>query len=579
MEDKLTIVNTFEQQSDVTINSNKSWTGDPIVTRPDVTIILQRRIEGGVWENVPDVDKFIPDKETGGNKTWENLLNTDLDGNKYEYRVVETFDEELVTNHNWVIIYNDDGPNKNVINRVINNNGGDPDDPNDPGDPDDPNNPNHPDEKIGKIKVTKVLKNENNPNYRFKVKVTGPYGVIKNGDLEYFEVKAGETIEIKELYYGDYTVEEIDLPAGRYTVTIDKPTFVLDKKFDENEVLIPPVAEVVITNEKKSTDVVIPDPEPIETVNVTGRKIWVGGSAQTIRVQLYQNGVKYGDAVTFEIGKTSHTWTGLPKYNDNDLLYRYTIQEVNVPAGFIQEFSVDGLTITNRWILTDFIWGGGGIPTLIRDDHFAYVEGYPDGGFRPDAEITRAEVAAIFARLMVEKMRVGETYHSIYTDVHVGDWYYNYIGYLTRYNILNGYPDGSFKPDNPITRAEFSKVASMFDKIAGGGSNFSDVPASHWAKRFIDSAYNKGWIKGYPDGSFRPERNLTRAETVTVINRMLARYADESFVLANQSTVKYYNDGTRNHWAYFDIMEASNSHDYERIANNRERWIRLRPIE
>ncbi|NLY08593.1 MAG: Cna B-type domain-containing protein [Tissierellia bacterium] len=319
--------------------------------------------------------------------------------------------------------------------------------------------------------------------------------------------------------------------------------------------------------------------DPIEYISVTGRKIWVGADSQTIEMQLYRNGKPHGSPITLKKGDASYTWTRLLKYDMDNNPYRYTIGEVKVPDGFASSVSQDGLTITNTWVGHGNIpFGRLDTPALIKDDHFAYVEGYPDESFRPDGDITRAEIAAIFARLMVERMRVGEVYHSNYSDVKEGAWYYNYIGYLTKYNVINGYPDGSFRPDNFITRAEFAKVASMFDKLSGGGSSFSDVASSHWAKKYIDSAYNKGWVKGYPDGTFRPERNLSRAETVTIINRMLERYADKQFIIDNKSKVKNYTDTDESYWAYWDIMEASNSHDFSRIANNLEKWLRLRPI-
>ena len=183
----------------------------------------------------------------------------------------------------------------------------------------------------------------------------------------------------------------------------------------------------------------------------------------------------------------------------------------------------------------------------------------------------------IFARLMVESMNINTVYTNPYNDVPLGKWYSNAIGFLTGKGIIEGYPDGSFRPDEPITRAEYAKLASGFDSLSSGSSSFPDVHASHWAKRFIDSAYTKGWIQGYPDGTFKPESHIRRSEVVTIVNRMLNRQADRSFIRNNPLLIKHYNDLLETHWAYYDIMEASHTHDYTRPTPNSETWIRIKP--
>lgn len=215
-------------------------------------------------------------------------------------------------------------------------------------------------------------------------------------------------------------------------------------------------------------------------------------------------------------------------------------------------------------------------PTLIKDDHFAYIKGYPDATFRGEASITRGEVAAIFARLVkggITGIESGATY---YSDVKVTDWYHDPIPFLSKHKIIEGYPDGTFRPEEPITRAEFSAIASRFSNVSGGNSNFSDVPSSHWAKRYIDFAYKEGWITGYPDGTFRPDRNITRAEAVIMVNKVLNRSADKKYVDNNLALLVRFTDLNNDYWAYYNIIEAANSHDYTRNADGSETRIRVR---
>lgn len=172
------------------------------------------------------------------------------------------------------------------------------------------------------------------------------------------------------------------------------------------------------------------------------------------------------------------------------------------------------------------------IPTIInkdtgmlnKTDHFAYVIGYPDGTVHPNGQITRAEVATIFFRLLRDEVRDGAfTTSNSYSDVAYGKWYNNPISTMSALGIITGYPDGTFKPNKPITRAEFAAIAARFDETQSGKSaTFSDV-IGHWAAKEIGIAYYNDWIKGYPDGTFKPDQNITRAEAMTLINRVLER--------------------------------------------------------
>ena len=213
---------------------------------------------------------------------------------------------------------------------------------------------------------------------------------------------------------------------------------------------------------------------------------------------------------------------------------------------------------------------------LNKKDHKAYMFGYPDGNFLPDRNMTREEVTAMFARLLKDYPRERRSYAIPYKDVTERDWSYEAIGFMTEKGIIKGYEDNSFRPKEAISRAEFAAMAARFDKlVAGTGNPFNDVPDTHWAVASIDSAAAKGWVSGYPDGSFKPERKITRSEVVSITNIMLDRYADKDFVRSHLPEMIPFHDLTEANWAYFPIMEATHGHDYTRKAPQEENWIRL----
>lgn len=202
---------------------------------------------------------------------------------------------------------------------------------------------------------------------------------------------------------------------------------------------------------------------------------------------------------------------------------------------------------------------------LNTEDHVAYIIGYEDGTVRPGANITRAEVATIFFRLLTDETR--ESYWSQssgFTDVASGAWYNNAVSTLTRAGILDGYEDGSFRPNASITRAEFTKIAVSFFKHAGGASSnpFNDVPDSAWYAEFIKAAAELGLIDGYEDGTFRPNAPITRAEACTIVNRTLGRAPDKDNLLPEHEMLTW-PDNSRDAWYYAQIQEATNSHDYQ----------------
>ena len=225
------------------------------------------------------------------------------------------------------------------------------------------------------------------------------------------------------------------------------------------------------------------------------------------------------------------------------------------------------------------------IPTIInkdtgmlnKTDHFAYVIGYPDGTVHPNGQITRAEVATIFFRLLRDEVRDGAfTTSNSYSDVAYGKWYNNPISTMSALGIITGYPDGTFKPNKPITRAEFAAIAARFDETQSGKSaTFSDV-IGHWAAKEIGIAYANEWIKGYPDGTFKPDQNITRAEAMTMINRVLERKPESpADLLTNMN--KWTDNMDTSKWYYLDVQEATNSHAYTRKTFNYELWRQMLP--
>ena len=217
-------------------------------------------------------------------------------------------------------------------------------------------------------------------------------------------------------------------------------------------------------------------------------------------------------------------------------------------------------------------------PQLNRDDHVAYIMGYPDRTVQPEGEITRAEACTIFFRLLTDSSR--DYYFSKtndYTDVNAGDWFNNAISTLSNAGIVTGYNDGTFRPNQPITRGEMAKIIANFANLSKGGKTFSDL-SGHWSKTYVELAAGNGWIAGYPDGSFRPDQKITRAETVTMINRVLERVPAKELRLLSRSIMLTFPDNNPGDWYYIAIQEASNSHEYQRSVyetTGDEMWTKL----
>lgn len=225
--------------------------------------------------------------------------------------------------------------------------------------------------------------------------------------------------------------------------------------------------------------------------------------------------------------------------------------------------------------------GGGGSskpPVLNKEDHYAYIVGYPDGTVKPQGNITRAEVATIFFRMLTDDSR-NEFWSQTnsYRDVSEGQWFNNAISTLANAGILSGYPDGTFRPNAPITRAEFTKIAaSFFERVEYTIDNpFNDVDDDDWFYKFVMAAYEGGLITGYPEGDFRPNANISRAESVTIVNRTLERAPDADHFLKDMIV---WPDNAENAWYYEAVQEATNSHEYVvkgTGTNKYEEWTKI----
>ena len=257
----------------------------------------------------------------------------------------------------------------------------------------------------------------------------------------------------------------------------------------------------------------------------------------------------------------------------------YTLLEKKAPEGYVisnetYTLTVSGSRVTmNGKAYSPVTFVNRKAAELNRTDHFVFLVGYTDGTFGPERNMTRAEVTTMFARLLTEQIEADKTYSNTFSDVPKGYWAANYIGYMQQFGIITGYSDGSFRPDAPVTRAEFAAIASRFEKLTEGSKSFTDVPNTYWATRYINFAATRGWVTGYSDGTFKPENPITRAEVAAVTCRLLERSADQSYIRSHPKELRTFADMTESHWAYWYTMEAANGHDYTKSGSS-ENWSR-----
>lgn len=251
----------------------------------------------------------------------------------------------------------------------------------------------------------------------------------------------------------------------------------------------------------------------------------------------------------------------------------YTDKTYRTPYNFATPLTQD-TTIYAKWFLIVLpgVTVKKAAPKLNTSDHFAYVQGYPDGTVKPAGNITRAETAAILFRLMDDASR--KTYYSTksgFRDVASGSWYNTYVATLNNAGVITDSSNGYFRPNEAITRAELAAMLAKFSETTGAANYFNDVSAKYWAANAIAICAKLGWITGYPDGTFRPDKNVTRAELMAMINRATGRAPKSADAFL--PGMKTWIDNTSDKWYYLDVQEATNSHSY--TVKGSETWTAL----
>lgn len=251
-------------------------------------------------------------------------------------------------------------------------------------------------------------------------------------------------------------------------------------------------------------------------------------------------------------------------YTDKTFRHRY---DFSTPL-------TEDITIYAKWFLIVLpgVTVKKNTPKLNTADHFAYVQGYPDGTVKPAGNITRAETAAILFRLMDDASR--KTYYSTksgFRDVASGSWYNTYVATLNNAGVITDSSNGYFRPNEAITRAELAAMLAKFSETTGAANYFNDVSAKYWAANAIAICAKLGWITGYPDGTFRPDKNVTRAELMAMINRATGRAPKSADAFL--PGMKTWIDNTSDKWYYLDVQEATNSHSY--TVKGSETWTAL----
>ena len=340
----------------------------------------------------------------------------------------------------------------------------------------------------------------------------------------------------------------VGLPAGiTYTVTeaeADKDGYTTTSVNASGSIIKDDTAAVTFTNTRNSSS-------SHHSTRYTLHYESNGGTAY--QDERYSSGTKVTlDKVPI---RESYTFTGW--YADQELTDKITSVTMNSDK-----------TVYAGWVAT-------GVPDMLNgDDHYAYVIGYPDGNVHPQGNISRAETATIFFRLLKADTRDGNlTAENVFADVANGKWFNKAVSTMAKLGIVKGRSAETFAPDAPITRAEFAAICARFNtKPTNTSNSFSDI-SGHWAEAEIERAVAFGWIAGYPDGTFRPDTYITRAEAMTMINRVLCRMPQDEKDLLR--TMVVWPDNKPTDWYYLAVQEATNSHEFERKGAVNEKWTKL----
>ena len=343
----------------------------------------------------------------------------------------------------------------------------------------------------------------------------------------------------------------VDLPAGiTYTVTeaeADKDGYTTTSVNASGSIIKNDTAAVTFTNTRNSSS-------SHHSTRYTLHYESNGGTAY--KDERYSSGTK----VTLDKTPTRESYTFTGWYADKALTQKITSVTMNSDK-----------TVYAGWEAT-------GVPDKLNgDDHFAYVIGYPDGKVHPKGNISRAETATIFFRLLKADIRDGNlTADNDFSDVSDGQWHNKAISTMAKLGIVKGRRADSFDPDASITRAEFAAICARFNtKPVENSGSFSDI-SGHWAENEIERAAAFGWISGYPDGTFRPDARITRAEAMTMINRVLCRMPQSKSDLLDSMVT--WPDNKPSDWHYLAVQEATNSHDFNRQGEVGESWTKLTSV-
>ncbi|MCR4904584.1 MAG: S-layer homology domain-containing protein [Clostridiales bacterium] len=457
------------------------------------------------------------------------------------------------------------------------------------GDEKDPDGPVPPIEEADpSLKVVKKVTSTpaNGETYVEGEEVTYTITVTNDGNLTITDItvkddltgleKAIEKLEPgkSETFNTTYTVTKEDVEAGSV-----KNVATADGKNKSDTPTDPGKDEVEVKTGEKEEEL---PPYVPSYMRVKVTKVWAKDennafkTRQPVTVYLLKNGKLFKEVVLDDSNNWTKIWCGL------DPKFTYTVEEKKV-EGYDKFITAPKFIDGNN--------PNGGIQfTIINtldnliDDHVAYSVGYPDGTVGPNRNITRAEVATIFFRLLTDEAR--DRYWSQtnpYTDVMPEAWYNNAISTLSNMGILNGYADGTFRPNNPITRAELTKIASSFfgtadlsDKV----SSFTDVSSDAWYSSFIKAAEDLGLVNGYGDGTFLPDNYITRAETFAIVNRTLKRAPHKDHLLPGYMMNVFPDNMDTSAWYFADVQEATNSHDYKWVTEGTktvEEWTAKLP--
>ena len=374
-----------------------------------------------------------------------------------------------------------------------------------------------------------------------------------------FTLKAGESKSLSLPGNAAYTVKELDSSSYTVTATLNGE----DQTVTDGALSGTAAAGETITVSFNNYKAYPPAPTPKTALTITAGSAEGYGPDPVTCDKWTVEGLKTGDSVDSVTitGKQSVPGSSA-NVASNAVIKNAAGQDVT--ADYDIKY-VDG-TLTM-------------IEILNKEIHFNYIVGYTDGTIRPENNISRAEIAAIFFRLLNDDVRDKfNTTDCDFSDVAEGSWCRRSIATLTSLGVISGYTDGTFRPDAEITRAELATIISRFANLDVNTQTFSDI-SGHWAQKYIELAAGNGWIKGYEDGTFRPDEKITRAETFAMINRVLNRQTENVTDLLPQSEMNMWSDNMdEDAWYYKDVQEATNYHKCERIGDSiYEKWTEKVP--